>query len=119
MRPLTRLLRYVKPYWFHILVASVLSMALVGLFDAFPPASDRSHPNRVLNPSSQWREFRCFRASHFALQLHWFVPEHFHNVWTMVAFALVVVHRPQRDLRLSRHLSGELCRLRHDHRPAQ
>ena len=23
------------------------------------------------------------------IELNWFVPEHFHNVWTMVAFALV------------------------------
>ena len=34
MRPLMRLLRYVKPYWFYLL-ASVFSMALVGLLDAF------------------------------------------------------------------------------------
>src|ERR1019366_8954745 len=34
MRQLSRLLRYFKPYWFYML-AAVVSMALVGLLDAF------------------------------------------------------------------------------------
>ncbi len=89
MRPLTRLLRYVKPYWFY-LIASVLSMALVGLFDAFRLLLIGPILDRVLNPSSQGRELSLLPAGRFPLQLQWFVPEHFHNVWTMVAFALVV-----------------------------
>lgn len=34
MRQLTRLLRYVLPYWWQLL-ASVVLMAIVGLLDAF------------------------------------------------------------------------------------
>ena len=90
MRQLSRLLRYVKPYWFHIVV-SVLSMALVGLFDAFRLLLIGPILDRVLNPSSQARDVSLLPTGRFTLRLDWFVPEHFHNVWTMVAFALVVV----------------------------
>ena len=89
MRPLMRLLRYVKPYWFY-LITSVFSMALVGLFDAFRLLLIGPILDRVLNPASQERELSLLPAGSFALRLEWFVPEHFHNVWTMVAFALVV-----------------------------
>jgi subfamily B ATP-binding cassette protein MsbA len=91
MRQLHRLLRYVRPYWFYV-AASVLSMALVGLFDAFRLLLIGPIFDRVLNPSSQSRDLPLFRMpiTHQTIDLSWFVPEHFHNVWTMVAFALVV-----------------------------
>ena len=91
MRQLHRLLRYVRPYWFYV-AASVLSMALVGLFDAFRLLLIGPIFDRVLNPSSQSRDLPLFRMpiTHRTIDLNWFVPEHFHNVWTMVAFALVV-----------------------------
>ncbi len=52
MRRLNRLLRYVRPYWFYLL-ASVISMALVGLFDAFRLLLIGPIFDRVLNPASQ------------------------------------------------------------------
>ena len=91
MRQLNRLLRYVRPYWFYV-AASVISMALVGLFDAFRLLLIGPIFDKVLNPSSQSRDLPLFRMpiTHQPVDLSWFVPEHFHNVWTMVAFALVV-----------------------------
>ena len=90
MRELSRLLRYLKPYWFHI-VASVLAMAMVGLMEGFRLLLIGPIFDRVLNPSSQSRDLPLFRMpiTHQPIQLGWFVPQHFHNVWTMVAFALV------------------------------
>jgi subfamily B ATP-binding cassette protein MsbA len=90
MRRLKRLLRYFKPYWFYLL-ASVVSMALVGLLDAFRLLLIGPVLDRVLNPASQSRELPLLPVPIFGhyLQLQWFVPEYFHNVWTIVAFALV------------------------------
>jgi subfamily B ATP-binding cassette protein MsbA len=90
MRRLNRLLRYVRPYWFYLL-ASVISMALVGLFDAFRLLLIGPIFDRVLNPAAQGNNLPLIRVplSHRTIELGWFVPEHFHNVWTIVAFALV------------------------------
>ena len=88
MRQLKRLLHYVRPYWFQLL-ASVVSMALVGLFDAFRLLLIGPIFDHVLNPGTQPRELQLLPTTRWAMQLNWFVPERFHNVWTMVAFALV------------------------------
>ena len=88
MRQLKRLLHYVKPYWFYV-AASVVSMALVGLLDAFRLLLIGPIFDFVLNPGEQSRELHLLPTTRFTLQLNWFVPGHFHNVWTMVAFALV------------------------------
>ncbi len=91
MDRLNRLLRYVRPYWF-VLLASVISMALVGLFDAFRLLLIGPIFDRVLNPSAYGRSLPLIRIplTQHTIQLGTFVPEHFHNVWTIVAFALVV-----------------------------
>jgi len=91
MRQLTRLLRYIRPYWFPLL-ASVLCLALVGLLDAFRVLLVGPIFDRVLNPHSQSHDLPLFTVprTNIVVQLNWFVPEHFHNPWTMVAFALVV-----------------------------
>jgi len=88
MRQLKRLLHYVKPYWFQLL-ASVVSMALVGLFDAFRLLLIGPIFDHVLNPGTQSHDLQLLPTTNWALQLNWFVPGRFHNVWTMVAFALV------------------------------
>ncbi len=90
MRQLTRLLRYVGPYWWQLL-SSVLLMALVGLLDAFRVLLIGPIFDRVLNPASQGREIQLFRipgTTHSVL-LQQFVPSHFQNPWTVVAYALV------------------------------
>ncbi|MFZ0796106.1 MAG: ABC transporter transmembrane domain-containing protein, partial [Candidatus Korobacteraceae bacterium] len=90
MGRLNRLLRYFKPYWLYLL-ASVISMALVGLLDAFRLLLIGPVLDKVLNPASQGRNLPLLpipiMGRHIELQS--FVPEYFHNVWTIVAFALV------------------------------
>jgi len=90
MHQLNRLLRYIRPYWFQLLV-SVVCLALVGLFDAFRVLLVGPIFDRVLNPASQSRELALFRVPYTArvIDLNHFVPSYFHNVWTVVAFALV------------------------------
>jgi subfamily B ATP-binding cassette protein MsbA len=90
MHQLNRLLRYVRPYWFQLLV-SVLCLALVGLLDAFRVLLVGPIFDRVLNPASQSRELALFRVPYTSnvIDLNRLVPSYFHNVWTVVAFALV------------------------------
>jgi len=90
MRQLIRLLRYAAPYWWQLL-SSVVLMAAVGLLDSFRFLLIGPVLDRVLNPSSPAHDMQLFRipGSGHAIQLQWFVPAHFQNPWTIVAFALV------------------------------
>jgi ATP-binding cassette, subfamily B, bacterial MsbA len=90
MRQLTRLLRYVKPYSLQV-VASVLCMAMVGLLDAFRVLLIGPIFDRVLNPATQTRQITLFTLpwNRHSVYLQQFVPPHFQNAWTVVAFALV------------------------------
>ena len=90
MRQLTRLIRYVAPYCWPV-GASVLLMAAVGLLDAFRLLLIGPIFDRVLNPGSQSREMQLFKipGSEHVIYLQRFVPSHFQNPWTVVAFALV------------------------------
>jgi len=85
-----RLLRYVLPYWWQFL-ASVILMALVGLLDAGRLLLIRPIFDRVLNPGSLERTNPLFRwpGTERFVNLEQLVPSHFHNPWTVVAFALV------------------------------
>jgi len=91
MRRLSRLLRYFRPYWFYLL-ASVLSMALVGLLDAFRLLLIGPILDQVLNPSSQAKTLPLLPVPVFGrhLDLRSFVPANLHNVWTVVTFALII-----------------------------
>jgi subfamily B ATP-binding cassette protein MsbA len=66
-------------------------MAAVGLLDAFRLLLIGPIFDRVLNPGSQSREMQLFKipGSEHAIYLQRFVPSHFQNPWTVVAFALV------------------------------
>ncbi len=88
--PIVRLVRYVLPYWGPFL-ASVALMALVGLLDAGRVLLIGPIFDRVLNPGSQERTIQLFRlpGTERFLNLQQLVPSHFHNPWTVVAFALV------------------------------
>jgi ATP-binding cassette, subfamily B, bacterial MsbA len=90
LRPLSRLLRYVVPYWWQFL-ASVVLMAMVGLLDAGRVLLIGPIFDNVLNPASHEKTIPLFRlpGSERFLNLQQLVPSHFHNPWTMVAFALV------------------------------
>ena len=89
-RPMLRLLRYVVPYWWPFL-ASVVLMALVGLLDAGRVLLIRPIFDRVLNPGSHEKTIQLFKlpGTDRFLNLEQLVPSHFHNPWTVVAFALV------------------------------
>ena len=90
MRQLTRLVRYVAPYWWQLLSSLVL-MAGVGLLDAFRVLLIGPILDIVLNPTAQSRDMQLFRVpgSGQVIHLQQFVPSHFQNPWTVVAFALI------------------------------
>jgi|HubBroStandDraft_1064217.scaffolds.fasta_scaffold00250_21 subfamily B ATP-binding cassette protein MsbA len=89
-RPITRLLHYAVPYWWPLL-ASVTLMALVGLLDAGRVLLIGPIFDSVLKPDSPDKTIPLFKlpGSGRFLDLQQLVPSHFHNPWTMVAFALV------------------------------
>jgi subfamily B ATP-binding cassette protein MsbA len=90
MRQLTRLIRYAMPYWWQIL-SSVLLMAAVGALDAFKYLLIRPVFDRVLNPATGSKDIQLFinPITQHPVYLQQFVPSHFTNVWTIVAFSLV------------------------------
>jgi subfamily B ATP-binding cassette protein MsbA len=90
MRQLTRLLRYLVPYWWQF-IPSVLLLAAVGFLDAFRVLLVGPVLDRVLNPSSGSENILLFTIphTHHTIYLQRFVPSHFHNAWTVVAYAFV------------------------------
>ncbi len=90
MRQLTRLLRYVFPYALQ-LVPGVLLLAAVGFLEAFRLVLVKPIFDRVLNPASGSDNIQLFTipGSGRVVYLQQFVPSHFHNAWTIVAYALV------------------------------
>src|SRR5436853_3915463 len=88
MRDLTRLLQYVRAYWAQLLLSVVL-MSLVGLLDAFRVLLIGPIFDVVLNPGGPPRTLKLLPGTGFDLDLHSFVPTHFHNPLPVVAFALI------------------------------
>jgi len=90
VRQLTRLVRYILPFLLQLVPGSVL-LAAVGLLEAFRWVLLRPVLDRVLNPSSGSENIQLFTlpGTGHVVYLQQFVPAHFHNAWTVVAFALV------------------------------
>ncbi len=90
MRQVTRLLRYLAPYGWQF-IPSVLLLAGVGFLDAFRVLLVGPVLDRVLNPSSGSDKIFLFTVpyTNHTIYLQRFVPSHFHNAWTIVAFAFV------------------------------
>jgi subfamily B ATP-binding cassette protein MsbA len=90
MRRLIRLMWYVRPYWLR-LIASVVLFSLVGLLEAFRLLLLKPIFDGVLTPDTPGHSLALFTIprTHYTIYLEQFVPSHFHNPWTMVAFALV------------------------------
>ena len=90
MRRLIRLMWYVRPYWLQ-LFASVVLFSLVGLLEAFRVALIGPIFERVLAPETPGRSMALLKIPHTShtIYLEQLVPSHFHNPWTIVAFALV------------------------------
>ena len=90
MRRLIRLLHYVRRYIPQLLLSLPLAAA-VGAADAFRVLLIGPILDRVLRPDAGSHDIVLARlpGTHYTLYLQQFVPEHFKNAWTMVAFALV------------------------------
>ncbi|MDE3105135.1 MAG: ABC transporter ATP-binding protein [Acidobacteriota bacterium] len=91
MRRLWRLLLYVRPYLLYSM-ASVVLMALVGAMAALRILLVKPIFDNVLSPDAAPSDVLAFRVErlHRNLDLHFLVPHHFHNAWTVVAYVLVV-----------------------------
>ncbi|HTH53671.1 MAG TPA: ABC transporter ATP-binding protein [Edaphobacter sp.] len=97
MKRILRLLLYVRPYVLH-LISSVILMATVGAMAAFRLLLVRPIFDNVLSPDASPRDVLKFplpQNVHLPyigseLNLQFLIPSHFHNAWTVVAYALVV-----------------------------
>ena len=87
-----RLLAYARRYWL-LLTASVALMAVVGAAHAGVALLIGPIFDRVLNPASPERPVLLFTLPVAGLPVHLdqLTPSWIHNVWTMVAFAILVV----------------------------
>jgi subfamily B ATP-binding cassette protein MsbA len=90
MRQLMRLIRYVLPFLVQLL-PGVCLLAGVGFLEAFRLVLLKPVLDRVLNPASGSDRIVLFTIPRIErpIYLQSFVPSHFHNAWTIVAYALV------------------------------
>jgi subfamily B ATP-binding cassette protein MsbA len=91
MKRLWRLLLYVRPYLLHV-IASVFLMATVGAMAAFRILLVKPIFDNVLSPDAPSHDVLKFPLPHinYELNLQFLVPSHFHNAWTVIAYALIV-----------------------------
>ena len=91
MRQLWRLLRYLRPYLVPSL-ASVVLLATVGAMAALRVLLVKPIFDNVLAPDAPMSNALLFHVPHLQrpLDLRFLVPSHFHNAWTVVAYALIV-----------------------------
>jgi subfamily B ATP-binding cassette protein MsbA len=92
MSQLTRLLSFIRPYSLRFFVAVVL-MAAVGACEALRILLIQPVFDRVLDPRASSAPIRLFQLpfSGQNIYLQDFLPRGIHNVWTMVAIALIAV----------------------------
>ena len=91
MKQIWRLLRYLRPYLLPSLTSVVL-LAMVGAMAALRVLLVKPIFDNVLAPDSPMGEALLFHMPHVdqPLNLRFLVPNHFHNAWTVVAYALIV-----------------------------
>ena len=91
MTQIWRLLRYLRPYLLPSLTSVVL-LAMVGAMAALRVLLVKPIFDNVLAPDSPMGEALLFHMPHVdqPLNLRFLVPNHFHNAWTVVAYALIV-----------------------------
>jgi subfamily B ATP-binding cassette protein MsbA len=91
MSELSRLLRFVRPYW-SPLILSVILMAIAGAAHAMMAVLIKPIFDRVLEPSSPQTASELFKLPWGTpLYLHQLAPSWISNVWTTVAFAILSV----------------------------
>lgn len=90
MKQILRLLSYLRPYLLFFF-GSVLLMATVGLMAALRVLLVRPIFDKVLQPDAPTDDLLRFKVAqlHTELNLHFLVPSHFHNAWTVIAYALI------------------------------
>ena len=90
MRQVIRLVRYVLPFLLQLL-PGIFLLAAVGFLEAFRLVLLKPVLDRVLVPSTGSQNIVLFTMpqSGHPIYLQRFVPTHFHNAWTIVAYALV------------------------------
>ena len=101
MRQLTRLLRYVAPVLVAVAVVVCCCWPPSACLDAFRVLLIGPIFDRVLNPGRPARQnIQLFRlpGTGQPIYLQQFVPSHFQNPWTVVAFALVACDHPEGNL---------------------
>ena len=91
LKRIWRLLAYVRPYTLH-LIASVILMATVGAMAALRILLVKPIFDKVLTPDAPTGDVLKFHLPHIdrEFSLQFLVPSHFHNAWTVVAYALIV-----------------------------
>ena len=92
MTDLLRLLAFARRYWVYLLL-SVLLMACVGAMHGMIALLIGPIFDRVLNPATVDSPVLLFTDPlfHRSLYLNQLVPSSIHNIWTMVAFAILTV----------------------------
>jgi subfamily B ATP-binding cassette protein MsbA len=90
LRRIGRLLTYLRPYALFSLLSVVL-MAVVGAMAALRLMLIKPIFDKVLKPDSPPEDLLVVQVPqlHRTLDFHFLVPSHFHNAWTVVAYALV------------------------------
>jgi subfamily B ATP-binding cassette protein MsbA len=91
MMRILRLLYYMRRYWWQSL-AAVFLMAVVGLLDAFRVLLVQPIFDHVLHPAGISPPIALYKipGTHYQFTLQQVTPHFIHNVWGVVAFALVV-----------------------------
>src|SRR5262252_2361951 len=89
---LRRLLGYLRPY-IPRLTLGILLIAVMGAVEFLVAFSFRPAFDVILNPHSTAQALVLFKMpfTERVIDLHFFVPRHFHNVWTVFAVALVLL----------------------------
>jgi len=92
MSQVQRLLGFIRPYSFRLFVAVCL-MVVVGACEAITALLIQPIFDRVLSPDSETSGIVLFQIPYFhhAVYLQDFLPHWVHNVWTVVAFAIIGV----------------------------
>jgi len=90
MRRIWRLVHYMRPYALYSL-ASVVLMATVGAMGGLRVFLVKPIFLKVLRPEDQSTDFLLFRIPwvNRQIDLHFLVPSHFQNAWTVVAYLLI------------------------------
>jgi subfamily B ATP-binding cassette protein MsbA len=91
LKRIWRLLLYVRPYGLY-LIGSVLLMAIVGAMAALRVLLVKPIFDNVLRPDAVTHDVLVYKVPILGWQmnLHFLVPNHFQNAWTVVAYGLVV-----------------------------